>query len=64
VQGRRSRVERIIAEARKRGDGRRVLSPTAGWIRERVFSVLPRVSGERMNELDVLLQDRLGELKH
>ncbi|MGA9669293.1 MAG: NAD(P)/FAD-dependent oxidoreductase [Terracidiphilus sp.] len=50
VQGRRDRVEKIVAEARRRGDGKRVLSPTAAWIRDRVISVLVRVWGERMND--------------
>ena len=50
VQGRRDRVERVIAEARKRGGGKRVLNPTAAWIRDRVISVLARRWGERMND--------------
>ncbi len=49
VQQRRSRVERVIAEARRRGDGKQTLTPTAAWIRDRVVSVLACVSGARMN---------------
>jgi 2-polyprenyl-6-methoxyphenol hydroxylase-like FAD-dependent oxidoreductase len=47
---RRNRVERIIAAARKRGDGKRILSPTAAWIRDRVISIFVRVRGDRMND--------------
>ena len=47
---RRRRVERIIAEARRRGDGKRTLSPRAAWIRDRVLSLFARVRGGRMNE--------------
>jgi 2-polyprenyl-6-methoxyphenol hydroxylase-like FAD-dependent oxidoreductase len=50
MQARRARVERIVAEARRRGDGKRVLTPTAAWIRDRVISVLARVWGDRMND--------------
>ncbi len=46
---RRSRVERVIAEARRRGDGKRTLTPTSAWIRDRVISAMTRVSGARMN---------------
>lgn len=47
---RRGRVERIVAEARRRGDGKRTLTPTAAWIRDRVLSVFARVAGHKMND--------------
>lgn len=47
---RRGRVERIIAEARRRGDGKKTLAPTGAWIRDRIISVLARVRGDRMND--------------
>jgi 2-polyprenyl-6-methoxyphenol hydroxylase-like FAD-dependent oxidoreductase len=50
VQDRRERVEKIIAEARRRGDGKRTLTPAAAWIRDRVISGLVRVWGNRMND--------------
>jgi 2-polyprenyl-6-methoxyphenol hydroxylase-like FAD-dependent oxidoreductase len=50
MRDRRSRVERVIAEARRRGDGKRTLTPTAAWIRDRVISALARVLGARMNQ--------------
>jgi 2-polyprenyl-6-methoxyphenol hydroxylase-like FAD-dependent oxidoreductase len=50
MRGRRSRVERVIAEARRRGDGKRTLTPTAAWIRDRVISALAHVLGARMNQ--------------
>jgi 2-polyprenyl-6-methoxyphenol hydroxylase-like FAD-dependent oxidoreductase len=49
VQDRRNRVERIIAEARRRGDGKRTLTPAAAWMRDHLISVLARVWGARMN---------------
>ncbi len=49
VQQRRSRVERVIAEARRRGDGKRTLTPATAWIRDRVISAFARFSGARMN---------------
>lgn len=50
TEERRGRVERVVAEARRRGDGKRTLSPGAAWIRDRAISVLARVWGERMND--------------
>jgi len=50
MRDRRSRVERVIAEARRRGDGKRTLTPTAAWIRDRVISTLAHVLGARMNQ--------------
>lgn len=50
VRGRRARVEKVIAEARRRGDGKRVLTPGQAWVRDRIISILARVMGERMNE--------------
>jgi len=49
VQQRRSRVERVIAEARRRGDGKRTLTPATAWIRDRVISAFALFSGARMN---------------
>jgi 2-polyprenyl-6-methoxyphenol hydroxylase-like FAD-dependent oxidoreductase len=50
MRDRRSRVERVIAEARRRGDEKRTLTPTAAWIRDRVISALAHVLGARMNQ--------------
>ncbi len=50
VQARRVRVEKVVAEARKRGDGKRVLTPAQAWVRDRFLSILLRASGERMND--------------
>lgn len=50
MQARRARVEKVIAEARKRGDGKRVLTPAQAWVRDRFLSILLRARGERMNE--------------
>jgi 2-polyprenyl-6-methoxyphenol hydroxylase-like FAD-dependent oxidoreductase len=47
---RRARVERVVAEARRRGDGKKTLTPAAAWIRDRVISVLTRIWGDRMND--------------
>jgi 2-polyprenyl-6-methoxyphenol hydroxylase-like FAD-dependent oxidoreductase len=47
---RRARVERVVAEARRRGDGKKTLTPAAAWIRDRAISVLTRVWGDRMND--------------
>jgi 2-polyprenyl-6-methoxyphenol hydroxylase-like FAD-dependent oxidoreductase len=49
-QSRRARVEKIIAEARRRGDGKRVLTPAQAWVRDRIISILMPILGERMNE--------------
>lgn len=50
VLERRNRVERIVAEARRRGDGKKTLTPQAAWVRDRIISVLTRVWGGRMND--------------
>ncbi len=50
MQERRRRVERVIAEARRRGDGKRTLTPAAAWMRDRVISIFARVWGARMND--------------
>jgi 2-polyprenyl-6-methoxyphenol hydroxylase-like FAD-dependent oxidoreductase len=47
---RRRRVERVIAEAGRRGDGKRRLSPQGAWIRDRFLSLFARLWGSRMNE--------------
>lgn len=50
AEERRGRVERIIAEGRKRGDRKRNLTPAAARIRDLVITVLARVWGHRMND--------------
>jgi 2-polyprenyl-6-methoxyphenol hydroxylase-like FAD-dependent oxidoreductase len=50
IEERRSRVERVIAEGRRRGDRKKTLSPTAAWIRDLVILILMRVWGGRMND--------------
>jgi len=47
---RRNRVERIVAEARRRGNNKKELSPAASWMRDRAISIYTRVSGNRMND--------------
>lgn len=49
-QQRRNRVERIVTEARRRGDRKQSLSPGEAWVRDRVISVLARVLGSRMHD--------------
>jgi len=48
-QGRRQRVERVITESRRRGEKKRVLTPTAAWIRDRMISAFSLLLGSRMN---------------
>jgi 2-polyprenyl-6-methoxyphenol hydroxylase-like FAD-dependent oxidoreductase len=50
MRDRHGRVERVIAEARRRGDGKKRLTPSAAWVRDRVISALARVLGARMNK--------------
>ncbi len=50
MRDRRGRVERVIAEARRRGDGKRTLTPTAAWIRDRAIAAMARILGVRMNQ--------------
>ena len=47
---RRRRVERIVREARRRGDGKQTLSPRGAWMRDRFLSLFARFRGDRMND--------------
>ncbi len=48
-QARRTRVERVITESRRRGERKQVLTPTAAWIRDRMISGFALLLGSRMN---------------
>lgn len=50
IKERRGRVERIVAEARRRGDRKQTLTPTAAWIRDQAISIMARLMGARMNK--------------
>jgi len=46
---RRSRVERIVAIARRNGNSKREISATAAWIRDRMLKVLMPVASRKMD---------------
>ena len=48
-QERRSRVERIVAIARRNGNGKREFSPAGAWIRDRMFKILIPVASRGMD---------------